>query len=271
MWIIIGAVVVVLGLVTTALLVWAPWKPTAPPAAPGNLHVVAAAPDSVTLGWSVPAGEKTPSKYDVVVGGTHGVVGSVSGSTTSYQVTGLDPATSYAYQVVAYWGEEKSLYSAEVIATTTTPAVADARLAGDMPVQVTVTATSGGLTVGETWSDTFAFTPSCDSGPCATTLDGGVTPPGYNTHTFQVQLDRNGAGYSGTTTAHITHCGSPDNAVDVNDTVKVTLTVTSGAVSDGTWLAHAWNGTVEVDSPYTEVGNYYCDAQTITMSVSSAQ
>jgi hypothetical protein len=140
-----------------------------------------------------------------------------------------------------------------------------------MPVQVTVTATTDGLNVGQAWGDTWTFTPGCAGGPCATTLDGGVTPGGFQTHNFSVNLDRNGAAYSGSTTAHITHCGPPGNQVDVNDTVTVNLTVTSGAVSDGTWLANAWNGTVEVQMPYTQVGNYYCDAQSITLSASSTQ
>ena len=224
----------------------------------------------MTIGWSAPPGSPAPDRYDVVVSGSHEVIDSVLGATTTYQMTGLEPGTGYALQVVAYWGKDRSTYSSELIATTSNPPVADGRLSGSMPVRLAVTAATGGLDTGLTWPDSWTFTPSCASGPCPTVLDASFTPTGYETHPFGVTLNRAGATYTGTSAAHVSHCGPTGAEIDVTDTVTLNLTVRSAGMSGGEWLATAWDGTLTLDSPYTSVPGGYCPAYSVTTALSSS-
>ena len=237
---------------------------------PVGLRAVAATVDSVTIQWSAPPDSPTPDKYDIVAADDTSTIDTVPGSQTSYVMTDLDPASSYDLQVIAYWGDKQSEPSAQVTATTATPAVSAARLSGSSDLQIKVASSGGGsLTTGMSWSDSWTFTPACSTGPCTTALAGDVTPPNFATHNFQLNLTRNGATYTGKTIAHITHCGVAPNVVDVKDTVTVTITVKSGNADTGEWLASSWAGTLRIDAPYTDAGQYYCPAQTTTASLTS--
>jgi len=89
------AVVVVLGLVT-GLLIWAPWVPP-PVLRPAGLSSGSATTSSVSFHWSSPATGPLPDKYLILHNGQ--VIGSVRGTVTSYQISGLAPASDFAYQV----------------------------------------------------------------------------------------------------------------------------------------------------------------------------
>ena len=245
---------------------------TATTAAPSpvDLRTVAATVDSVTFQWSAPPDSPTPDTYNIIAAGDGSTIDSVPGSQTTYKLTGLDPASSYDFQVVAFWGDKHSAPSAELTATTATPAVSAARLSGSPDLQIKILTTGGGsLTTGMSWSDSWTFTPACSTGPCATALAGDIAPPGFATHTFKLNLARNGAVYTGKTVAHITHCGVEPNVVDVKDTVTVSITVKSGNADTGEWLASSWVGTLRIDAPYADAGQYYCPAQSTTASLSS--
>ena len=53
--------------------------------------------------------------------------------------------------------------------------------------------------------------------------------------------------------------------------MTVQLTVNTAGVNAGTWVANSWIGTLEISSPYTEVGQYYCPAQTVRQELTATR
>lgn len=222
--------------------------------------------DTIVLTWSPPVGAGAPTQYMIIRDGE--TVANVPGDTLSHMDTGLAPATAYEYSVAADWGFEPSEPTNAIVAATAEPPVADARLVGSWPVDVTMVEDPGGnMDVGTTWTSTWEFEPSCDAGACDVTLAGNDNPPGFNRHSFTIDLIRDGASYAGSTTAQITYCDS----VPVENTVTARLTVDTAGVDDGTWVANSWTGTLEISSPYTEVGERYCPADAIRQELAATR
>jgi hypothetical protein len=263
----------VIGLVV-GLALWAPWETKAPAIPTGDasrpvaLQAVATTVDSVTLRWSPPPNSPAPDKYEIIRSTFDNALGTVPASQTSYQVTNLDPASYYSFEVVAYWGAQRSEPSVAVVAHTDTPPVADARLSGSLPVQINILESQSNIK-GMTWSDTWTFSPACNTGPCAVVLDAALDPPGFTAHPFKITLNRNGAVYTGQTTAHTSHCTVGSDKVDVQDTLTVTITVNSAGTTGGAWHATAWTGSLRQDSPYTATASGYCPASSTTASLTS--
>ena len=212
---------------------------------------------SVQLHWSPPPNSPAPSGYAILVNGAPGAT--LPGGTTSYNDTGLQLATTYQYQVVAMWGSQQSSRSRALAVTTLA-----APLQGSAPLQVKTLSTPGGgasLSVGETWSDSWTFTPSCTANGCTLKTNGEWAPPNLTTVPFTVNLTSSGAWYVGSTTAYISKCGS----VNERNTVTLRITADNGAVNKGAWSA--WHGTWVVSSPYTTVGGGYCPTQSWTFSL----
>ena len=88
--------------------------------------------NSVTFHWSRPRTGPLPDKYLVLGSGT--AAGSVAGTVTSYRQTGLTPATTYQYRVVAVRGGKRSPQSALLTVRTLTPPISQARLQGSWSV-----------------------------------------------------------------------------------------------------------------------------------------
>jgi Fibronectin type III domain len=225
---------------------------------PVGLAVGQATWTSVQFHWSPPPNSPAPSGYAIVVNGAPGVT--LPGGTTSYNDTGLQIATTYQYQVVAIWGSQQSSRS-RVLAVTTLAAP----LQGSAPLQVktlSVPAGSTGVSVGETWSDSWTFTPTCTATGCTLKTNGEWAPPNLKAAPFTVTLTGSGAWYVGSATAYITTCGS----VNVKNTVSLRITPDNGAVNQGAWSS--WHGTWVVSSPYTTESNGdYCPTQSWTLSL----
>lgn len=222
--------------------------------------------DTIVLTWPPPAGVGAPTEYIVIRDGE--TVANIPGDTLSYTDTGLDPATAYEYNVAAHWGFDLSEPTNSVVVATVEPPVADARLVGTWSVGTTLVQDPGGnMDVGTTWTSRWDFEPSCDAGACDVTLAGNNSPPGFNYKSFTIDLIRDGASYAGSTTAQITVC----NSAPVENTVTARLTVDAAGVDDGTWVANSWIGTLEISSPYTEVGQYYCSAQTVRQDLTATR
>src|SRR5215468_9864725 len=124
------AAVVVLGL-AAGLVVWAPWTPP-PVLRPTGLVVGPSTATSVAFHWSRPRTGPLPDKYLIL--SVDSPVGSVAGTVTSYQQTGLTPANTYQYRVVAVRGGKRSPESALLTVHTLTPPVSQARLQGSWSV-----------------------------------------------------------------------------------------------------------------------------------------
>ena len=81
---------------------------------PTDLHATDATPASVTLAWSAPHGVAAGAAYDIRLGNR--TVTTTNG--TSATVTGLKPATAYAFSIVARSGKTRSDASTPLTLTT---------------------------------------------------------------------------------------------------------------------------------------------------------
>jgi hypothetical protein len=225
---------------------------------PVGVAVAKATWTSVTVKWSASTQGPTPDHYMVYNGTTQ--VASLPGTTDSYELTGLSTGQSYQVSVAAGWGSVTSAPSASIQAPTL-----DAPLSGSVPLTVKTTGTPGSgasLTVGEHWNDTWQFTAGCTATRCTLTDSGEFDPPSVAVKQFSVKLTPSGDGYSGSTTAKVTSCGS----VAVSNTIRVSVYPNSGAVSNGGWTK--WNGTMVLSSPYvTASSSTYCPSQSWNFSL----
>jgi chitodextrinase len=171
------------------------------PVTPTGIKASAATTSSVTLQWAFPA-ESAPDSFVIIRDGDD--VGTVGGTVRAFQDKGLLPAHTYTYTVAAVTGDVRSAQSAAVSATTLTPPVADARLAGSWDVDGKITKATNGITlgnaaaVGQSFSNTWVLTPKCSSGACDATLQANVAG-----HSFSMTLKRSGAVYNGSNKAHV--------------------------------------------------------------------
>ncbi|MBD8497234.1 lytic polysaccharide monooxygenase [Paenibacillus arenosi] len=89
-----------------------------PPTAPGNLHVMGTpTANSIQLMWNPSTDNIGVTNYRVYNGAT--LVATVSGTTTSYTVTGLTPSTSYTFNVFALDASGNQSTASTVTGTTT--------------------------------------------------------------------------------------------------------------------------------------------------------
>jgi hypothetical protein len=225
---------------------------------PIGLAVGQATWTSVLFRWSPPPNSPAPSGYAIFVNGTPGAT--LPGAITSFNDMGLQLATTYQYQVVAMWGSQQSGRSRVLAATTLA-----APLQGSAPLQIKTLSTPGGgasLKVGDRWTDTWTFTPSCTANGCTLKANGQWAPPNLTSVPFTVNLTSSGAWYAGSTTAYISKCGS----VNTRNTVTLRIAADNGAADNGAW--NSWHGTWTVSSPYTPDGSsYYCPAQSWTFAL----
>ena len=245
---------------------------------PVDLRAGAATSTTLTFTWSRPPSSPMPEYYVISRNGTVVEGAALDGNVTSYRDTGLKPATNYRYDVSAIWvtGSVDAISDSSPALTMRTsnppapPPVAAARLTGSRLLDFKVVSSTGGLTVGTAWTDTWEFNAKCTSGACDVTLSAVVAPVGYVDRTFTMTLARNGAVYSGTTTAHVTQCGVAPNLVDVQNPITVSITVQSAAMDGTVWSAHGLAGTMQIDSPYTSAGQYFCSQQSFTTSIAGS-
>jgi hypothetical protein len=259
------ALIGVLGLIL-GLLIWAPWGDKGPTiASPVGLVAGTSTTSSVAFHWSRPTTAPTPDSYVILRNGA--VLRSVPGTVTTYQDTGLAPATTYQYTVAAVSGGKRSAPSTALVVKTLAPAISAARLQGTWDVNTKVTKSPGGtFTVGETATETWDFTPKCATGPCAVVVSGVLW-----SHPFTATLTPSGGVYTGSTRAHITHCGPIGSEVDTQNTVALRITVKTAGVDAQQWTARSWVGSLVLSAPYTSAGMYYCPAQSVTASLAASQ
>lgn len=225
------------------------------PAAPTAATTGKVTMDSVVLSWSAPQGV-APERYVVLRDGKE--IARVPAGTRTYRDGSLPPGASFSYSVIAVTRGQRSDASAEVKVTTLTPPVPDARLQDSWDVTLAVTnAGKSRLKVGDREVDSWAFTPSCATGPCSVSLSAT-----FSDRSYKVALKRHGAVYQGSAKVHLLDCAG----AAVTNTVAVTAKVTRGQMRGGSWVASRWTGTVVLSSPYTRSGNYYCPVQSIKFS-----
>jgi Fibronectin type III domain len=256
-WAVITVVaVVVLGL-AAGLVVWAPWTPP-PVLRPAGLVAGPSTATSVTMHWSAPRTGPLPDKYLILSqGGT--VAGSASGKATSYRQTGLDPATTYLYRVVAVRGGKRSPQSALLTVHTLTPPISQARLQGSWSVYVkNIGSAPGGRNGYLTWQ----FSPACATGPCDVTLHG--RPRSF---AITMKLTRAGEAYQGRAVANLSPCGPRGNTIPDPTTLTIRIHIIRASGQSQVWAATAWAGTMVGTSQYVSSATFYCTAATFRASL----
>jgi Fibronectin type III domain len=247
--------------VVAGLLAWAPWV-TPPVLRPAGLAAGQATTSSVSFHWSPPATGPLPDQYLVFYNGR--IVARLAGTVTSWQATGLAPASDFAYRVQAVRGGMPSPVSAVLLLNTATPPVSDAQLTGPWNVDGKIVEGASSLSGnhGTAWSEYWTTTPQCTNGPCAVRLTGML-----NGHSFKVTLARAGAVYTGTTNANVIPCGTGPGSFADPSTLRFRITVTSGGVSGQNWIANGWSGSLVMSSPYVTSGNYFCNPTTLKLTL----
>ncbi len=253
--------VVVLGLAAGLVVVVAPWTP-APVLRPAGLAAGPSTATSVTFHWSRPRTGPLPDKYLILSQGG-AVAGSVSGTATSYRLSGLDPATPYLYRVVAVRDGKRSPQSALLTVHTLTPPISQARLQGSWSVYVkNIGPAPGGRNGYLTWQ----FSPACAAGPCDVTLHG--KPRSF---AISMKLTRAGGVYQGRAVANLSPCGPRGSAIPDPVTLKIRIHVTRASGESRVWAATAWAGTMVGTSPYVSSATFYCTAATFRASLAGTR
>jgi hypothetical protein len=227
---------------------------------PVGLAVTQSTWTTTTLRWSPSPLGPVPSQYEIFRGAS--VVHAIPGTVDSYNITGLNPGTSYQYTVISIWKSAASAPSTALSASTLAPP-----LTNDVPVQLDTVSTPGqgaSLQVGDHWSDNWQFTSDCAATRCTLTADAELAAPGFAPKPFTLTLNSSGGTYTGSTNAQVSMCSSSK----VTNTITLSLAA-KGAVTNGAW--NAWKGTMKVSSPYTTVGNEYCPAQSWSFAVTGTR
>jgi len=245
------AAVVVLGL-AAGLVVWAPWTPP-PVLRPTGLVAGPSTATSVAFHWSRPRTGPLPDKYLIL--SVDSPVGSVAGTVTSYRQTGLTPANTYQYRVVAVRGGKRSPESALLTVHTLTPPVSQARLQGSWSVYARTIgpAPSGHRNGYMTWK----LSPACAAGACDVTLHGKDGPV-----SFRAKLTRMGAAYTGRAVTHF-RCGPAGNTIPYPVTLKIRIHPTKATGENVAWAATSFAGTMVMTFQYASNTAFYCPAATV--------
>ncbi len=254
-----GTAIVVLAGGAGGVLALHPW--THPPVLrPAGLAVDSSTANSLTIGWYGPATGPVPDKYKILRDG--GLVATIPGYDTNYKDSGLTPGTAYWYQVIAIRGGKQSPRSATLNAMTVTPPLAAAVLDWSGSVQYTMTslqppASSWDEQPGDSWLDTWSFTPTCASGPCDVTLDGA-----YDGADFSVKLTRLGATYSGTASVgNAFYCEDQSDTITAMLSMRITVAAAQG--SGTAWTVTSFSGTATLNVP----AMYSCSGETAQLKL----
>jgi len=241
----------VLGL-AASLVVWAPWKP-APVLRPAGLVAGLSTANSVAFHWSRPRTGPLPDKYLIL--GNGAPAGSVAGTVTSYRQTGLTPATTYQYRVVAVRGAKRSPQSAVLTVRTLTPPIPQARLQGSWRVHAkTVGPAPPGRRNGYM---TWQLVPACAVGRCDVALHGKNGP-----FSFKVKLTRRGPVYAGHAVTHF-GCGSRASSIPYPVTLTIKMHATRAIGENQVWAATSFAGTIVMAFQYVSTDASYCPAFTV--------
>jgi hypothetical protein len=234
---------------------------------PAAFRAVRVTSTSAAFRWARPAAAPMPGQYVIVRNDKD--IAALPARLTSYRDTRLVPATTYRYRVVAVWAGHRSTPSAALVVRTATPPVAAARLQGAWTVTSKVVRSDGGnVAVGTKMTDSWQFSPRCAIGPCAVRVSAVLSGNVFTPHPFTARLSPGGGVYEGSTTAHVTHCGS----ISVTNTVQIRIRISRAGVDNGVWAARSWAGAVTVAAPYTSAGGLtYCPAQSFTVNSASSR
>ncbi len=240
------------------LLAWAPWVPP-PVLRPAGLAAGPATVSSIMIRWSRPRTGPLPDKYLIVVDGT--VAGSAAGTATSWRQTGLTPAFTYYYRLIAVRGGRRSAPSAQLTVDAPTPPLSQARLKGAWSIFVN----SVPVRHNEYGSMYWHFSPECAAGACDVLLRGVI-----NGHSYGLKLTRTGTRYQGQGVLSSLQCGPAASRIADPLFIKVRLRVTTAAGKNHAWIVTGFTGAMVESYQYINAGSFSCSASSIRYEITSA-
>jgi hypothetical protein len=248
---------------------------TPPVLPPTGLRASRTEQTSVELDWARLLTGPHPDQYRIVLKSNRNEtkVFHVPGTSNSYKVTGLTPATNYTFRMSAIQDGISSPESAAVRASTVTPLPTQGLLTGTWPVQYVVTEASSdqkiftrGLTSIVSWN----MTPSCASGACPeVTLSGAIS----RTLRFALPLRLSQGTYLGSANGQIEVCpGYADYPILTRTTLDFEIRATRAGLDAGQWSVTAWSGNVRISVSHKKYHDAYgvthtCPGGTIQFSV----
>jgi len=264
-----------------ALALFSTWPaPPLPVVQPTGLAAAAASNSAISIDWSGPKTGPRPGTYEIVEDGA--VIGTAPGYITRYRRTGLSPATSYRFQVIAVRGATRSPASAAIIARTGTPSLSEA-VFSDWTGTVRSRTTSIKLNVtssfepsdspqpfgptGKSSLDPWKINADCYSGQCGATVSGSLFGVG-----FMTDLSRGGTGTTYTGTADTGPVGTDFfsgcyNSPGISPNIlSIRITVTHASPIAGRWGADKWGGSATL---YFE-SSTTCAVYTINFALNSS-
>jgi len=262
-----GVAVVVIALII-GVVVWAPWKSNSV-AAPAGLTAGTATANSLQISWTAPA--TAPSKYDVYRDGT--LIGHIAGTDTEFTDSGLSPATSYKFQLVAVDAGTSSPRSAVVRATTMTPPLTAAVLDGPYTVSYKVIQSNPHDPIfrskGQTWTDQWVVTP-CTAAACKTAHLVGKLH-GYKFSTTLYKIKDTKYPWFGQVNTSFELCGHGSKAPAVPATISILMKLTQAGPHGTAWQATNWTGVVKVVQRRINLANGdYCNGYATWANVAGA-
>ncbi len=262
-----GIAVVVIVLII-GVVVWAPWKSSSV-AAPTGLKVGATTANSLQVSWTRPA--TAPGKYDVLRDGKY--IGHIAGTDTEFTDSGLSPATSYRFQLVAVKAGVSSPRSTAIQATTVTPPVSDAVLNGPYNVNYKVIQADPHDPIfqhkGQTWTDQWTITP-CTAAGCKTAkLAGNLHGFKFTTTLYKIKDAK--WPWFGQVNTSFEVCGHAKNAPAVAATISILMRLTQARPNGTAWQASTWTGVVKVVQRRITLANgNYCNGYATWANVTGA-
>ena len=243
-----------------AVIVTSPGK-NPPVLRPAGLTADSAGLSAVAFRWSGPASGPVPDRYEILRNGRR--AGYVPGSITFYRDTGLAPASSYAFQVIAIRDGRLSARSAVLTVATVTPPVSAAVLAGTWYAQYKLTSVVNFSWIkARSWTETWKFTPACGAGTCAVLLSSGGSG---NENAFTVSLARSGSVFTGSVPVrNFAYCKASSSSMPTTMTIRMELK--NAGVTGTTWAATSWSGTATMKVSATRK----CTAGTVVTAVGSS-
>jgi hypothetical protein len=253
-WTITVALVMIAG-ATTGLVILAPWR-NLPLARPTGLAAATRTTNTVTISWSTPASGPLPSRYVILQNGK--AIGSLPGTATSYRATGLAPATSYTYQLIAVRGASRSSRSSLMTVYTSTPRIWTAILTGQWVVHYTNVKWNGMAQAPQLTTDTWTFAPKCGASQCPVALTGTIEGA-----QFIANLRRSDQAYTSQgADDNWFYCNSSPN----NGNLTLKIVALSGRTIRGQWVVFSWSGTMNLSTP-----GFNCVPATITATINAVQ
>jgi Protein kinase domain/Fibronectin type III domain len=206
---------------------------------------------SISLGWSNPGSGPLPDKYVILRDGA--VAGTVPGNVNHFAESGLAPATTYDFRVIAYRGSVRSQSSHNFHVATQKPPLSDAVFNSYFLVKETIEAGAEsvqGDSQGETWEDPWDFLSNCTLGPCTAQLSGQIDGQSFTT---ELTPDDDG-NYTGTAQINdYYYCGSDVTNYE-DSTVSISISAAAAHAVGKQWEVSKLSGGIDWSIAYNPNG-----------------